>query len=85
MMSFKNQAQHSTISKVNLKNPDQPLNIVDHGERVRIPLSFQSHDVCYFPRQRLISPSWSIFIGLAFVIIASSLAWVFAPKGENQT
>jgi len=28
---------------------------------------------------------WSIFIGLACVIVMSLLAWFFAPKGENQT
>ncbi|KAI5807847.1 ATPase, V0 complex, subunit E1/e2 [Peziza echinospora] len=28
---------------------------------------------------------WTIFFGLALVIIASVLAYVFAPKGENQT
>ena len=29
--------------------------------------------------------SWSIFIGLACVVVMSLLAWFFAPKGENQT
>jgi hypothetical protein len=29
--------------------------------------------------------SWSIIIGLVFVVLASLLAWVFAPKGENKT
>ncbi|KAL2000581.1 hypothetical protein VTN02DRAFT_2888 [Thermoascus thermophilus] len=28
---------------------------------------------------------WSIIIGLVFVVLASLVAWVFAPKGENQT
>ncbi|MCJ1364804.1 hypothetical protein MMC16_003921 [Acarospora aff. strigata] len=29
--------------------------------------------------------SWSIIIGLVSVVIASLVAWFFAPKGENQT
>ncbi|KFY37487.1 hypothetical protein V494_04740 [Pseudogymnoascus sp. VKM F-4513 (FW-928)] len=29
--------------------------------------------------------SWSIFIGLVFVVLASVAAWFFSPKGENQT
>jgi hypothetical protein len=29
--------------------------------------------------------SWSILIGLLVVVLASVAAWVFAPKGENQT
>ncbi|KAI9678314.1 MAG: H(+)-transporting V0 sector ATPase subunit e [Caeruleum heppii] len=28
---------------------------------------------------------WSIIIGLIFTVVASVLAWVFAPKGENHT
>ncbi|KAI9824081.1 MAG: H(+)-transporting V0 sector ATPase subunit e [Thelocarpon impressellum] len=28
---------------------------------------------------------WSIIIGLVFVVLASLVAWYFAPKGENQT
>ncbi|MCJ1284506.1 hypothetical protein MMC26_003839 [Xylographa opegraphella] len=28
---------------------------------------------------------WSIIIGLTVVVVASLLAWFFAPKGENQT
>ncbi|KAL1969887.1 hypothetical protein VTN77DRAFT_7396 [Rasamsonia byssochlamydoides] len=28
---------------------------------------------------------WSIIIGLIFVVLASLCAWVFSPKGENQT
>jgi hypothetical protein len=29
--------------------------------------------------------SWSIFVGLAVVVLASVGAWFFSPKGENQT
>jgi hypothetical protein len=29
--------------------------------------------------------SWSIFIGLVVVILASVAAWFFSPKGETQT
>lgn len=29
--------------------------------------------------------SSSIIVGLVFVVLASLAAWVFAPKGENQT
>ena len=29
--------------------------------------------------------SWSLIIGLIFVVVASVLAWIFSPKGENQT
>ena len=32
-----------------------------------------------------IANSASIIIGLVFVIVASLLAYFFAPKGENQT
>ncbi|KAI2815087.1 hypothetical protein CBS63078_8057 [Aspergillus niger] len=28
---------------------------------------------------------WSLIIGLIFVVVASVLAWIFSPKGENQT
>ncbi len=28
---------------------------------------------------------WSILIGLLVVVLLSVAAWVFAPKGENQT
>ncbi|KAL1992086.1 hypothetical protein VTN49DRAFT_4118 [Thermomyces lanuginosus] len=28
---------------------------------------------------------WSIIIGLIFVVLSSVCAYVFAPKGENQT
>ncbi|PYH45126.1 V-type proton ATPase subunit E [Aspergillus saccharolyticus JOP 1030-1] len=28
---------------------------------------------------------WSLIIGLIVVVIASVLAWIFSPKGENQT
>jgi hypothetical protein len=28
--------------------------------------------------------SWSIFIGLVVVILASVAAWFFSPKGETQ-
>ncbi|BDD56150.1 H(+)-transporting V0 sector ATPase subunit e [Monascus purpureus] len=28
---------------------------------------------------------WSLLVGLVVVVIASLAAWVFSPKGENQT
>ncbi|KAI9934791.1 hypothetical protein ASPWEDRAFT_44307 [Aspergillus wentii DTO 134E9] len=28
---------------------------------------------------------WSLVIGLIFIVLASVVAWVFSPKGENQT
>ncbi|PLB47940.1 V-type proton ATPase subunit E [Aspergillus steynii IBT 23096] len=28
---------------------------------------------------------WSLVIGLIIIVVASVLAWVFSPKGENQT
>ncbi|RPB02012.1 hypothetical protein L873DRAFT_1802872 [Choiromyces venosus 120613-1] len=28
---------------------------------------------------------WSIFVGLFVVVVLSAVAWMFAPKGENQT
>ncbi|THC97707.1 hypothetical protein EYZ11_002813 [Aspergillus tanneri] len=28
---------------------------------------------------------WSLLIGLIIIVIASISAWVFSPKGENQT
>ncbi|RAK99211.1 V-type proton ATPase subunit E [Aspergillus ibericus CBS 121593] len=28
---------------------------------------------------------WSLVIGLIFVVVAAVLAWIFSPKGENQT
>ncbi len=32
-----------------------------------------------------VSYSWSIIIGLVFVVLASLVAWFFSPKGENNT
>lgn len=31
------------------------------------------------------SSSWSLLVGLIFVVLASLVAWVFSPKGDNQT
>ncbi|KAB8067555.1 ATPase, V0 complex, subunit E1/e2 [Aspergillus leporis] len=28
---------------------------------------------------------WSLIIGLVIVVIASAVAWIFSPKGDNQT
>ncbi|KAB8209932.1 hypothetical protein BDV34DRAFT_187562 [Aspergillus parasiticus] len=28
---------------------------------------------------------WSLIIGLIVIAVASVVAWVFSPKGENQT
>jgi hypothetical protein len=36
-------------------------------------------------RGGFLSDSWSIIIGLVFVVLASLVAWFFAPKGENNT
>ncbi|EGE08188.1 hypothetical protein TEQG_08784 [Trichophyton equinum CBS 127.97] len=27
---------------------------------------------------------WSVIVGLVFVVLANSLAWVFSPKGESR-
>ena len=34
---------------------------------------------------RCVESRWSIIAGLVVVVIASVLAWFFAPKGETQT
>jgi len=52
-----------------------------HGKRVcLIPLC-----LCRRWTLTLTFASWSIFIGLAFIVIFSAAAWFLAPKGENQT
>jgi V-type H+-transporting ATPase subunit e len=28
---------------------------------------------------------WSLIIGLIIIVVASVLAWIFSPKGDNQT
>ncbi|KAE8417338.1 hypothetical protein BDV36DRAFT_296220 [Aspergillus pseudocaelatus] len=28
---------------------------------------------------------WSLIIGLIVIAVASVVAWIFSPKGENQT
>ncbi|KAL7273625.1 H(+)-transporting V0 sector ATPase subunit e [Rhizina undulata] len=28
---------------------------------------------------------YSVFVGLVIIVILSALAWMFSPKGENQT
>ena len=28
---------------------------------------------------------WSLLIGLVVILVLSGLAWVFSPKGENNT
>ncbi|KAE8387559.1 hypothetical protein BDV23DRAFT_160887 [Aspergillus alliaceus] len=28
---------------------------------------------------------WSLIIGLIIIVIASVVAWIFSPKGDNQT
>ncbi|KAE8350909.1 ATPase, V0 complex, subunit E1/e2 [Aspergillus coremiiformis] len=28
---------------------------------------------------------WSLIIGLIIIVIASVAAWIFSPKGDNQT
>ena len=52
-----------------------------HGKRVCLP------PLPLYPRWTLALTlaSWSIFIGLAFIVIFSAAAWFLAPKGENQT
>ncbi|KAK9596405.1 H(+)-transporting V0 sector ATPase subunit e [Aspergillus fumigatus] len=28
---------------------------------------------------------WSVIVGLVIVVLAALAAWIFSPKGENQT
>lgn len=63
-----------------------------HGKRVCLGIVLQCTPHPLIWQDELISPppcsrgfSASIIIGLVFVVVASLLAYFFAPKGENQT
>jgi hypothetical protein len=52
---------------------------IHHGKRVTTPIQNINSS------QKLTASSWSVFVGLAVIIIFSAVAWFAAPKGETQT
>lgn len=57
---------------------------IQNGERVYLAISsliFQKTKKANINKVE----RWSLIIGLIVIAVASVVAWVFSPKGENQT